>query len=419
MSGIGYAKSLLKKFSPVSEVMAQTGFGYTGLNWIQSYWTGFRNISYGLLVLVIIVFAFMIMFRVKLSPQTVISVQSALPKVILTMILITFSYAIAGFAIDLMYVVSGLFALLIKSAGFAPLASTTVSAIFNAISGQGWAYNSPLGGLWILLMMLLYTVMFFISAILATVASFASGINLFGAILGVVFMLLGAACLIMMIWYTFKIPYVLIKTLISLYLTIITAPVQILAGAVVPSMGFGAWFKKLMADILVFPVVGVFIWFAWATLWASYDQSWQVFGRSWIGDVGNFFGGNFGAAGISWVPGIVGATGLGNKGGISGIIFLGISFAIMSMVAKVPDMLKGFILGEKFAAGNAIGEAVAGGVGAASSVSTLRKGYGEIKGRYQEIKDARNAKKALPRGKAVPDVLQNTGDWTGKNGGAL
>jgi len=61
--------------------------------------------------------AFMIMFRVRISPQTVITVQSALPKIIFTLILITFSYAIAGFLIDLMYVVIGIFSFIVTQGG--------------------------------------------------------------------------------------------------------------------------------------------------------------------------------------------------------------------------------------------------------------------------------------------------------------
>jgi len=341
ISGIKYTKDLVNKLSLVSEVKAQ-GVGYSGLTWIQDYWKGFRNIAYTLLVLVVIVFAFMIMFRVKLSPQTVISVQSALPKVIGAMILITFSYAIAGFAVDLMYVVSGLFALLINVAGFS---SSSVANIFGSISGTGAGYNLPIvGGLWVLFEMVAYAVMFIIAGFYALMGMLIQGVNVFGILLGVVFMLIGLWAVVLAIWYTFKVPFVLIKTLISIYLSIITAPLQILAGALVPSMGFGTWFKKLMADILVFPVVGLLFWFAWATLMSAY---------SLVGvDIGHFFDPNLVGA---WTPGIIGAS-VGD-GGMSGMIFLAISFGMIVLIPKVPDMLKGLLLGEKFSFGMAMGEA--------------------------------------------------------------
>ncbi len=347
ISGIKYTKNLFNKFSLVSDVKAQ-GIGYSGITWVQKYWSGFRNISYILIVLVVIVFAFMIMFRVKLNPQTVISVQSALPKVIIALILITFSYAIAGFAIDLMYVISGLFAILIKAAGFS---SDSVGAIFGSISGTGAGYNLPIvGGLWVLFEMVAYAIMFIIAAIWSAIVMLVQWLNIFGVILGIVFILIGVWVAILAIWYTFKVPFILIKTLVSLYISIITAPIQILAGALVPSAGFGPWFKKLMADILVFPVVGALFWFAWATLMSAYHLI-SV-------DLGHFFDPNLDAA---WSPGIIGAS-VGD-GGMSGMIFLAISFGMIVMIPKVPGLLKQFLLGEKFTDGSDIGtlSRIAGG----------------------------------------------------------
>jgi len=48
------------------------------------------------------------MFRMKMNPQTVISIENALPKIVIALILITFSFAIAGFLIDLTYISMGL-----------------------------------------------------------------------------------------------------------------------------------------------------------------------------------------------------------------------------------------------------------------------------------------------------------------------
>ncbi len=343
LSGIGYTKNLLKKFTFVSEVKAQ-GYGYTGLSWIQKYWAGFRDISYVLLVLVVIIFAFMIMFRVKLNPQTVISVQSALPKIVIALILITFSYAIAGFAIDLMYVISGLFALLLNLAKF----SSSLTGAYGTIAGTGAGYSTSLGGFWVFFMMLAYAIVFFVSAFISLITTFLAGFSIFGMVLAIIFMIIAVACLLIMLWYTIKIPYVLLKTLVSVYISIITAPIQIMAGAIIPSMGFGAWFKKLMADILVFPITGLLIWFAWATLWSSFGLA--------IGDVGRYW--SISMADDSWIPGIIGAGTLaGTTTGLSGIIFLAISFSIILLIPKVPDIIKSFMMGEKFA-GTGIGEAL-------------------------------------------------------------
>lgn len=369
ISGIGYTKQLVNKMSPVSTVKAQ-GVGYTGLTWIQQYWRGFRNMSYILIVLVIIVFAFMIMFRVKLNPQTVISIQVALPKIITALILVTFSYAIAGFAIDLMYIVSGLFTILLEAGNFASASNAT--SVFTTISGTAWGYNTPLGGLWVLIEMLGYFVMFLIAAIWSLISTFVGGLNIFGMLLSVIYVLVAVWVLVLAIWYTFKVPYVLIKTLISLYLSIISAPLQIAAGALVPSMGFGNWFKRIMADVLVFPVTGLLFWLAWYTLWQSYAQSGLDIARFW------WFGSNNNAMPVSWAPGIIGVTTWG-RGGMSGIIFLSISFGMIVLIPKVPDVMKAFLLGEKFSFGNAMGEAW-GAVGQAANITGAKQMFNEARG---------------------------------------
>ena len=97
-----YAYDLLQNAGFAPKAYAQ-GIGFSGLSPILPLWKAFRNISYMILVIVLIAIGFMIMFRMKIDPQTVISVQNALPKIVVTLILITFSYAIAGLLIDLMY----------------------------------------------------------------------------------------------------------------------------------------------------------------------------------------------------------------------------------------------------------------------------------------------------------------------------
>lgn len=64
-------------------------------------WKTMRNLSYVLFVLMLVMFGFMVMFRYKINPQTVITVQAALPRVVINLLLITFSYPIGALAIDL------------------------------------------------------------------------------------------------------------------------------------------------------------------------------------------------------------------------------------------------------------------------------------------------------------------------------
>lgn len=96
------------------------GIGFSGLSPLLPIWKVFRNISYAVLAIVMIVIGFMIMMRQKIDPKTVVTVQNALPKVVLALILITFSYAIVGIMIDIMYLIIYVTIALISSTGMLP-----------------------------------------------------------------------------------------------------------------------------------------------------------------------------------------------------------------------------------------------------------------------------------------------------------
>lgn len=345
ISGIRYVKGLIGKFSPVTEVKAQGGFGYSAISAVQKYWAGFRNMAYAIIVLVVIIFAFMIMFRVKLSPQTVISVQSALPKIIVVVILATFSYAIAGFLIDFTYVIAGLFATLLYSSGFA-IPGKDLYGIYEQIIPN----TALLGNFYILGYMIWYTILFAIALVWSFVTILTQA-SVWGALASIVMIVVWAFLIILCIWYTIKIPWVLIKTLISIYISIVLAPIQIIAGALVPQAGFGQWFKKLATELLVFPVTGLFLYLAMSTLLSSFAVNCRIIG------LGPLCGST--DPGKLWAPSIIGSS-----ADMSGLLWLAVSFGIIIMLPKVVDMLKGLIMGEKFSFGTAMGEAV--GVGRAA-----------------------------------------------------
>ncbi|VVA43569.1 conserved membrane hypothetical protein [Candidatus Roizmanbacteria bacterium] len=104
-SGVGWVYSGLQNVGFVPKTMAAEGIGFSAIKPYAGLWKIFRDLAYMVLVIILIAIGFMIMFRAKINPQTVISVENALPKIVIALILITFSFAIAGFLIDLMYVV--------------------------------------------------------------------------------------------------------------------------------------------------------------------------------------------------------------------------------------------------------------------------------------------------------------------------
>ncbi|MEK7605014.1 MAG: type IV secretion system protein [Patescibacteria group bacterium] len=77
--------------------------GFKGLSSLQSTWLIMRNLAYLLLTILFVVIGFAIMIRVHIDPRTVMSIQNQIPKIVVAVIMITFSYAIVGFLIDTMW----------------------------------------------------------------------------------------------------------------------------------------------------------------------------------------------------------------------------------------------------------------------------------------------------------------------------
>ena len=107
-SGIYWVYSSLESTGFIPKTFASEGIGFAAIQPFSNIWKIFRDLSYMFLVIILISIGFMIMFRMKMNPQTVISVENALPRIIIALILITFSFAIAGFIIDLTYILMGL-----------------------------------------------------------------------------------------------------------------------------------------------------------------------------------------------------------------------------------------------------------------------------------------------------------------------
>ena len=100
-----YFRDLALNFGIAKQTYAQrTGVGFQGLSPLMNIWTVFRNIVYLFLVIIFIIIGLAIMLRVKIDPRTVMTIQNQIPKIIIGILLVTFSFAIAGFLIDMMWV---------------------------------------------------------------------------------------------------------------------------------------------------------------------------------------------------------------------------------------------------------------------------------------------------------------------------
>ncbi len=102
-----YTQYLASNFGFEKKTYAATGcigVGFCGLTPLLPMWTTFRNIVYLIFVLVFMIIGIAIMLRIHIDPRTVMTVENQIPKLIIGLILVTFSYAIAGFLIDVMYI---------------------------------------------------------------------------------------------------------------------------------------------------------------------------------------------------------------------------------------------------------------------------------------------------------------------------
>jgi hypothetical protein len=147
-SGIYWAYSGLQNAGFVPKTYAAEGIGFAAIKPFMSIWKVFRDISYMLLVLVLIAIGFMIMFRAKINPQTVISVENSLPKIVVALLLITFSFPIAGFLIDLMYISIGIIAVFFSNVQnpptwFAGQPQEILKRFYFSTSNNIWEFINP------------------------------------------------------------------------------------------------------------------------------------------------------------------------------------------------------------------------------------------------------------------------------------
>ena len=75
---------------------------------IIDLWQKMRNLAYIVMVLILVVIGFLVLFRFRLDPRTTLTATMAIPRVTIALILITFSFALSGLFIDLIYVIVNL-----------------------------------------------------------------------------------------------------------------------------------------------------------------------------------------------------------------------------------------------------------------------------------------------------------------------
>lgn len=308
-SGIGYTRYVASTFGidkahAQSETFQRGGYGASALSPMIHLFEASRNIAYLFFAVAMVVIGLAIMLRVKIDPRTVMSIQNQIPKIIVGLILITFSFAIVGFMIDMMWVSTYLSIDILTEAQrtqaleierlsqdvqnvdeqqsvtgkpilVQPLDVSTATEHLldnpvgyadslidnvNIVSNVGGAIGGILGQMG-------SEMIDGIPGLGYTSCISGLGIDIGGCFTGLlhnIFTGLGTIIAYIIIFVSllivlFRIWFMLIRAYAQIVIATIAAPLWIAAGLFPGSkLSFGSWFKNILSSLLVFPATVIF-----------------------------------------------------------------------------------------------------------------------------------------------------------------
>ena len=308
------------------------GIGFTGLEPILPIWKAFRNVAYLLMAVVMIVLGFMVMFRKKIDPKTVVTAQNAIPRVIIALVLITFSYALVGLMIDIMYILTYFFVALFSSTGLLSkppypvcLKYQTDAQLYSNGGLLAQYFSVTKDPLRILGINPSVSSALTSSLTFGGILSLLLGISTVGSpaligvgILGLAEPVLSLILTIAIIFLFIRLLFFFLGAYIQILISLLIAPIQLLFEAVPGSDAFSSWFRNLSANLIVFPVGAAMFM---------------------LSNVFTHFSDN--TSGSIWIPSMASPFGLlGSANSISYLIALGILFAIPKVAESVKEMFK-------------------------------------------------------------------------------
>lgn len=250
----------LANVNPVKTAEAQT-FVFSGqgaLSPIYKLWQIVRNISYVFFSVIFIIIAFVILFRQKINGQQYVTVINALPNIIIALVVVTFSYPLAGLLIDIGNISTFVIASLVSD--LLPGSTAIVKQLNNA-GGGGASLN-------IITLLIKFFEETFTSGIGGEGATYLgttirSIMNVFSAFplvgpaigtgLGAIlpfFLSIAIASAI------FRLFIGLIMNYVEIIMKVIISPFALIGTALSGPSTIGEWVKDMLSNILVFP--GVF-----------------------------------------------------------------------------------------------------------------------------------------------------------------
>jgi hypothetical protein len=294
-SGTDYFRYLAGNFGITQPAYAQVGGGFEALRPLLPVWTAARNVAYLLFVFVFIIIGLAIMLRVKIDPRTVMTLQNQIPRIIIGILLVTFSYAIAGLMIDGMWLLTyaGINAITqADNNGVSPSATNpdatgctpggtlqqraTKNLISTPFTFGSQVLKQPCSALapategikqvtWNVGSAIGTTVFDLITNLFGySISGWSCGVSIgcwiswiFGTVIGGIAGFLALIIIFLaLMWAMFTLWFELLKAYVMLILYIISAPLWIVTGMLPGTpLGFGKWLRRMFVHLAVFPAV--------------------------------------------------------------------------------------------------------------------------------------------------------------------
>jgi hypothetical protein len=363
-----FVADLMNDAHIVPRAQAQ-GLGFAALDPVLSTWKMFRNLAYLLYVIIFLVIGFMVMFKSQMG-KTAVTLQSALPNIVVSLIFVTFSYAIAGFLIDIMYVLMYLLIGMFPTSGGSDIMDYNFLQLgLSIILGDGTntgAFKS------------------FAAAVDGFVAQSVNFVgedrnnSVLGFISGITVSLIVAIAILVGV---FKLFFELLKTYVTIVLMIAFSPLMLMLGAIPGQDVFQGWIRDLVGNLMAFPTTLLII-----IVFRMFTQSTQS-----VADFG-------GEAGGFLPPFLIGR---GSAGALTTLVGIGIVLIMPELIVQMKKAMgvkeglfqtlaKDMVgnIGKNFKQGSVAGQGLAMGgasLGGATSgaYNYLRRGDGsrfELKG---------------------------------------
>lgn len=396
-----YLATLEDSIGLVKKADAQvTGSGNDVLKPIEDLWQISRNISYAIMTVIFLVIGLMIMFRQRVNPQTVISVQAALPGLVIGLVMITFSYFLASILIDTSYLATNLVGYYFQAALPTSSASTTnlvqktsnesILTIFGRFTGAIeskhtvgavetiWDSLPDSTRNWLRAAAALVTYQFGSGAggnidipglgfLIGLASVAATQANITGTVGQILFFVAMFALIVQMLKLLLK----LVNNYLSIIFYTITAPFQFLFASLPGRQGIITdWIRNMLCNILAFPAVLAVLYFV-AYLLGPESKS-----------TNDFFG-PFSASAT-----ITGTSALPLFGGLNtGFVRVLLAYGALVATPTIPDLICQAI-GKIGRAGQVIGQEIEGANKAGQGwVQRGGQGIGQVAGGIGSYRD--------------------------------